>query len=264
MKLTVLGSCSGTEPVAGRGHTSLAIEHDGLLYIFDAGEGCSRTAHLMGMDLMAVRAIFISHPHMDHVGGLPNLLWTIRKLDGVSGQSPGPMAGRAIDVFLPNMGTWQGVMQILDNTEGGFSRQFDLRAHQYGDGEVFDGGGLSVRALHNMHLGEPGPGQSWQSYSFRIEAGGRSIVFSGDVKALDDLAALIADGCDMLLMETGHHKVADVCGQIRDQRLAVGRLLFVHHGRAVLDDPAGQLAIARGILGRRVDIADDGQQFEIQ
>ena len=77
MKIHFLGTCAGTEPIPGRQHMSFVIESNGALYWFDAGEGCSRTAYLNGLDLMGVKAVFISHPHMDHTGGLANLIWTI-------------------------------------------------------------------------------------------------------------------------------------------------------------------------------------------
>ena len=41
----ILGSCAGTEPMPGRMHTSLALTVGKRLYFFDAGEGCSWTAH---------------------------------------------------------------------------------------------------------------------------------------------------------------------------------------------------------------------------
>lgn len=73
MKIYIFGSCSRTEPMEGRHHTAFAIEINGKVYWFDAGENCSHTAHLMGVDLLLVSDIFISHPHTDHVAGLVNL-----------------------------------------------------------------------------------------------------------------------------------------------------------------------------------------------
>ena len=60
MHLTFLGTCAGTEPMPDRKHTSFAIEYNGKVYWFDAGAGCSYTAHLLGIDLLSVRAMFFS------------------------------------------------------------------------------------------------------------------------------------------------------------------------------------------------------------
>ena len=73
MEIFVLGSCSGTEPQAGRHHTSWVLRYRNELYWFDAGENCSYTAHLAGLDLLTSRAVFISHPHIDHIGGFPEI-----------------------------------------------------------------------------------------------------------------------------------------------------------------------------------------------
>lgn len=47
----------------------------------------------------------------------------------------------------------------------------------------------------------------WLSYSYRIEAEGKSIVYSGDVGAYSDLDDVIGTGCDILILETGHFKI---------------------------------------------------------
>lgn len=59
VKVHILGSCSGTEPYEGRHHTSAAVETEKGLYWLDAGECCSYAAHLMGIDLLKTRGIFL-------------------------------------------------------------------------------------------------------------------------------------------------------------------------------------------------------------
>ena len=277
-----------------RRHTSFVIEHQGGVYWFDAGEGCAHTAHLLGVDLQAVQAIFISHVHMDHVGGLANLLWAMQKLGTGAGErqgvmvsrdSPWSLSGKTVPVFIPNMNVGRGVLDVLAGPTGRFRADFSVDAHSFGDGVIYEENGLRVEALHNRHLGEPPEGETWQSFSFRIEAEGKSVVFSGDVADVSEPGPLL-DECDLFLMETGHHRAEDVAAYLKESQKDVRRLGFVHHGRAVLADPDGELRKARAVLvgsggglqtggaplgeldrldklDKRVFIADDGMSVDV-
>ena len=261
MKLTLLGTCSGTEPLPGRLHVAFTIEQQGKLYWFDAGETCSRTARLAGVDLLSVQAVFISHPHMDHIGGLANLLWTMKKLIGIKEDTRQRLTGRTVPIFVPVSSVWEGVSLLVGASPDDSSFPFKPDGRVYSEGVIFEDDLVSVSALRNSHMRTP-PGVPSQSYSFRIESGGKTVVYSGDVGDVSELAPIL-ESADLLLMETGHHKVEAVCGWLKEHAPDLGRLGFIHHGRAILADADGELKKANAILGDRVFIADDGMVVEL-
>ncbi len=252
MKIYFLGTCAGTEPISGMCHQSMAIESGGVVYFFDAGENCSRTAYLSGVNLLNVRAVFISHTHMDHVGGLGNLLWNIRKIHNNEGNIP--ICDKT--VFISNKSTYDGIMQVLSNTESGYQIEFNLDCTEYEKGKVFSDENITVHAYSNTHLLY----EKNRSYSFLIECEGKRIVYSGDLGSLNDLDAALKDGCDILICETGHHKVSTVCEYARGKN--VDSLYFTHNGREIINYPKESLCAAKNIFGESVFIAHDAMVAE--
>lgn len=238
-KIRFLGTCSGTEPFENMHHVSFLIETKGRTYWFDAGENCSRLAFLQGVDMLSVSSIFISHPHIDHIGGLLSLLLLIR-------QQIWRKAGNPIDgdvkLFVPSDQLWENLRGLIDVTDEELSSVMDITAKTYTDGLVFDNGDIRVAASHNEHLGIPEDG-NWSSYSFAIQVEGKKIVYSGDIKRLSELDDLIDRGCDMLICESGHQKVAEILAYAEEK--GIRRLRFIHHGREIINDRASAEALVK-------------------
>ena len=255
IKITFLGTCSGTEPEVGRHHCSLVFEINGLYYWFDAGENCSHAAYTSGIDVQRVRAVFISHMHIDHVGGLANLIFTIRKVART--RKVPHINGNSYDIFVPDLEKLAAIKLIANahRPAGGV----DIVDHEISDGLLFEDENIRVSALHNDHLREADKGE-WHSYSYLIESEGKRIVFSGDVHYPHELDPLLEGGCDLLIMETGHHKVADVCEFAKSR--GVPKLIFNHHGREILADPAAAEEKARSIFPN-ASIANDLDTVEL-
>lgn len=230
VKITFLGTGSGTEPMPNRQQSAVVLEINGSYYWFDAGENCSHRAYTSGMDVSRIRAIFISHMHIDHIGGLANLMFVIGKVAKMTGVPH--INGNRYDVFVPEMKRFEAVKEVAGEWCTPFS-EIEVIGHEYADGMVFEDENIRVTALHNRHLKENGE-NGWHSYSFLIETDGKRIVYSGDVASPAELEPYLTDGCDLLMMETGHHAVADVCAYAIEKR--VKKLCFTHHGREILRD----------------------------
>ena len=256
MKLHFLGTCAGTEPMPDRNHQSFAIETNGTLYWFDAGAHCSATAHLMGLDLLSVKKVIISHTHMDHIGGLGNLFWDIRKLKHVKNQET---KFDEITLYIPEMETWEGFSKILRNTEGGFNGM-KISANEIKDGILFSDENMTVTAFHNHHLGTP-EDDAWKSFSYLIEVENKRLIYSGDIAELNEMDSLIGAGCDVLLIETGHCHYMDVCDYMNGKNISY--LFYTHNGRSILANPDKASKYVQDNFCGKAMICSDGTSFSL-
>lgn len=226
-----LGTCSGTEPMVGMHQCSWILETGGAFYWFDAGEGCGYTAYTSGLDIMKTRALFVSHPHIDHTGGLSHLLFCMDKM--ASYYKKTLVHDNTLEIFFPDLPVLSAIRTVACGGGLGTQMRFDICEHGIADGLLYEDENLRVTALHNRHLKCDDNSDRMRSFSFLLETEGRRIVYSGDVREPRELDALIGEGVDLLIMETGHHKVADVCEYARIHN--VKNLRFHHHGREIID-----------------------------
>ena len=141
---------------------------------------------------------------------------------------------------------------------GGISRMA-FKPRLIADGTVFDDGNVRVEARHNHHI-QRTEADVYTSFSFRITAGRRKIVYSGDVKTYHDLGDWL-DGCDLLMIETWHHKASEICAGLRKDGAKVEEIMFIHSGREIINDCEGARARAEKAWGKPVVIAEDGYTY---
>ncbi len=70
-------------PTKERNHLSVALEHNGSIYLFDCGEGTQNQIKKMKLPIGKIKKIFISHWHGDHTLGLSGLIQTLTNTDNV-------------------------------------------------------------------------------------------------------------------------------------------------------------------------------------
>src|SRR5512139_1764 len=67
-------------PMPYRFLTSLAVRHEGQLYLFDAGEGCQINLKRAKLGMKSLRLVAVSHLHADHCLCLPGLLMLLAQV----------------------------------------------------------------------------------------------------------------------------------------------------------------------------------------
>jgi ribonuclease Z len=82
MNITFLGT-GCMVPTNERNHTSIALEYNGKIFLFDAGEATQHQIKKFKLPIGSIKKIFLSHFHGDHVLGLPGLVQTLSNTNNV-------------------------------------------------------------------------------------------------------------------------------------------------------------------------------------
>lgn len=171
MKLTIVG-CSGSFPGPESASSCYLVEHDGYRLLLDLGSGALGPLQ-RHLDLREVDAVALSHLHADHCFDLAGF-YVVSKYHP-DGALP------TIPVYAP-AGAGPFLASAYGRTEGlQMADQFDFRA--WVDAEAIELGPFRLTPRLVDHPVE--------AYGMRIEAGGRTLVYSGDTaptRVLDELA----------------------------------------------------------------------------
>lgn len=199
-----LGTIAGPYPHPERSQPANVLVIGDDTYLIDAGDGAVGRLVKAGYSMHSLRAIFISHLHFDHIGGLPAIV-------GLRYQTTAP---EPVTIYGPP-GTRQLVDAIfafmqpfLDTGSATTGRardpaDRDTDVVEIRDGSTVEFDGLAVTAVDNTHLGFPGldyDRDRFQSLSYRFDMPDRSIVYTGDTGPSEAVEEL-AQGVDILVSE---------------------------------------------------------------
>lgn len=228
MKLIVLGS--GTSiPHANRTSAAYWLETEGGSLLLDMGADAPHRMAQEQLDWVNLDAIWISHFHLDHLGGLAPFLFGTRAAPQ-TGQRRKPLGiygGRGL----------KKIMEAIDqaNDYRLFKQPFPVKLVDIEpDGEFEILPGLKAVTLSTPHTKE--------SLAIRLtETDGTAIVYTSDTGYADELAEF-ADGATVLLMEcsfyenkpvTTHLELAEamqIARKCKPQKLVLSHLYFEWDG----------------------------------
>jgi ribonuclease BN (tRNA processing enzyme) len=216
VELQVLGS-GGPELEDQRASSSYLIWQDGRPRVLvDSGGGSALQFGRAGAHVAQLDAILFTHLHVDHSADFAALIkssyFEDRKQPLPVYGPPGNEAFPALtefvaDLFDPKRGAYRYLGGYLRGEEGGYALQpHDVSLAPHEVRTVFQSNGITVAATPVVHGGVP-------AIAWRINLGGKSIVFSGDTNGTNGNLEKLAENADIL---AAHNAIPeDDTGSIR-------------------------------------------------
>lgn len=199
-----LGTMGGPIPRPDRSQPANALVVGGDVILVDAGDGTAGQLARAGIMLPRVKALFLSHLHFDHTGGVAAILG-LRYQTSVPGKLAiyGPPGTKAfIDGLLasmkPAVEAGYGLADAPSLLPEDMVSVVELR-----DGASLTLGSVKVMAAKNSHYSfahGSAMDRKFESLSFRFDAPGRSIAYTGDTGPSPAVERL-SKGVDLLVSE---------------------------------------------------------------
>lgn len=202
VRLITLGTTAGPLPRKDRAQFSNALIVNGTPYVIDAGDGLARRLVQAGIDFTQVGRVFITHNHGDHTMGIPNLIsvqWQYNRREPVKFYGP-PGTEETVKAAVAFVNV-DATIRLSETRVTPVDKI--VEAHNVGTGQIYQDSNVTVTAVENTHFhfkeGSPAYG-NFKSYSYRFQAGDKSVVFTGDTGPSEAVTNL-AKGADILVAE---------------------------------------------------------------
>jgi ribonuclease Z len=217
-------------PDPDRSGSCVAVIAGGKLYVVDSGAGSSRSLGRLRIPQGQVEAVFLTHFHSDHIGGLGELM--LQRWASAANGSPLPVYGpRGVEQVVEGFNrayaqdsiyrvAHHGEEVVPQSGAGSVARPFATPA----DGEglvVLEADALRVTAFRVDH--EPVD----PAVGYRFDYAGRSVLLSGDTKKSANLRRF-AEGVELLVHEALSPELvgliergAGVAGRANVEKIAV-------------------------------------------
>ena len=274
MRVTFCGTGAGASVNPARGAASIHLAHGDAQLLLDTGPGFMERMASSRLNPDRVESVVFSHLHFDHAMGVVELF---SRLIGRSGPPVTIYGPRDTDTYIEAAlgfarvnATSDRLREWLDGVTVTLTRPGDERELH----------GIDVRSVEVPHA------PYLECLARRFEAGGRSLVYSGDSTYAPEAMVPLSDGADVLIHEAyteaglermaqrlpessrqgfysgmrGSHCRAVDAGRVA-QAAGVGLLLLTHLTPDERD--AELVAEARETFSGTIAVASDGLSLEV-
>jgi ribonuclease BN (tRNA processing enzyme) len=218
LAVQVLGS-GGPESQDKRASTSYLVWQNGnARVVLDAGGGSALRFGESGAQMSQVDVFLFSHFHVDHSSDFPALIFSSWFEDR---NRPLPIYGPEGNEFMPSTtefvhdlfsdphGAWRYLSDLVEpSTKPGAEGGYTLQPHDVAAGStpvlVFRNGDTALYAVKVIHGAFP-------ALAWRVEIGGKRIVFSGDTNGDGDGLTQLAMNADLFV---AHNAVPEGAGGV--------------------------------------------------
>lgn len=247
IRVTLLGT--GTpRPVMDRFGPSILVEAGEEKLIFDAGRGAMQRLLQLDVSYADITGVLLTHLHSDHIVGLPDLWLTGWLVSRRATPTPlwGPSGTTDMARSLEAAYAFDRDIRVRDDKVPAAGGHLD--AHDIAERVVFERNGVKVTSFLVDH------GVVKPALGYRVDAGGRSVVLSGDTRYSPNLISH-AKGVDLLIHEVGGATAEEL------RRNELSRSIIAHHttpemAAQLFNEVHPKLAVYSHIVLRDVTVDD--------
>lgn len=253
MKITTLGTSHGGAE-KNRFCSSTMVQTGGAIYLIDAGAPVEALLVNRDEDLSTIRGVFITHMHDDHVSMLSPIVKSMQQYHKVS---------RATVMFPETMGmytfyAWLKAMHFSTDDRDVHQPLTTnrIRFQSAEENGFFQDEHVTVSAIRTQHISPEIP-----SYAYVMEAEGKRILFTGDLRGdLSDFPEIaFTEPFDLIVCELTHYPLDLGVSILR--RCRTRRMLFTHVSNK--DNRLEQLLYRMEEFPFDVGVARDGAEYTI-